>query len=139
MNKFVNINVDVTAPPKWNSAKGIISSPDLRLMTDDDIVECSDEADGIIFARHFPRTNRQTKLREPSNTVVITFKSKIIPTHVYIGYERFSVATFIDNPLRCYICQEFGHSSKKCSTNIAKCAKCSSIEHTDCGVSEETL
>ena len=73
------------------------------------------------------------------NTVVITFHSKSIPSHVYIGFERFPVATYIDNPLRCFTCQQFGHHSKKCPDNVAKCAKCSATDHNDsrCEVLEQ--
>ena len=55
-------------------------------MSDDDLILCSEDSDGIIGSRHFMRKNYQTKLREPSNTVVLTFKSIILPR--YAGCPR---------------------------------------------------
>ena len=129
--------VQVSCPAAWNTVRGVISGPSLRLLTDEDIIECQHQDDGIIAAKHWERTNNETRQREPSNTVCITFHNEIIPTHVHIGLERYPVALHIPNPLKCFKCQEFGHHNSNCK-NAPICAKCCSTEHEDknCQVAE---
>ena len=69
---LLGYTVDVTTPASWNSVRGVISSPALRTLTDQEIIDCARPTDGIIAARHWLRTNHLTKLREPSNSVCIT-------------------------------------------------------------------
>ena len=135
---FCNIPVEVSTPSGWNCSQGVINGYGLHKLSADDIIECSDETDRIIAARHFPRINNITKNKENSNSVLITFDNKILPTHVYIGFERFPVSQYIMKPLRCFNCQKFGHHVKKC-TKTSQCAKCNSSEHTDkdCKAKEE--
>ena len=92
--------VTVTAPEKWNSIKGTISGPGLRTMTDFDIVDCAVDDDGIISVFHWTRINNVSKVREPGNTVVLTFNKKKRPSFVYIGLERFPVSVFYPKALR---------------------------------------
>ena len=134
---FCNIPVEVSTPSGWNCSQGVINGYGLHKLTADDIIECADESDRIIAARHFPRFNKNTKNKENSNSVLLTFNNKILPTHVYIGFERFPVSQYIMNPLRCFK-KKFGHHVKKCTKN-GQCAKCNSSEHTDkdCKVRDE--
>ena len=46
-----------------------------------------------------------TKNKENSNTVLLTFDNKMLPTHIYIGFERFPVSQYVMKPLRCFNCQ----------------------------------
>ena len=130
LTHFCGVPVTTTIPEKWNSTKGTISGPSLRLMSDTDILECADEVDGIISAKHWTRINNETREREPSNTVLLTFNKKKKPTSVYIGLERFTVNEYFPKPLRCFKCQEYGHHQTKC-TKPEVCAKCKSEEHKD--------
>ena len=87
LTHFCGIPITATIPEKWNSTKGTISGPSLRLMTDTEILECADEEDGIISAKHWTRINNETKVKKPSNTVLRTFNKKKKPMFVYIGLE----------------------------------------------------
>ncbi|KAG0416853.1 hypothetical protein HPB47_006080 [Ixodes persulcatus] len=81
---------------------------------------------------------------EKSSTVKVTFRGKILPTHVLLGHVRHPVHPFQERPIQCLNCFGFGHKRvafkrpKKCehcgkpheSTDItcqsmpAKCVNC---------------
>ncbi|CAL4098408.1 unnamed protein product, partial [Meganyctiphanes norvegica] len=128
---FCGVPVTVSTPARWNTVRGTISGPGLQPLTPQDIIDCQDDTDGIIAAKHFQRTNYRTKHRENSNTVLITFHSHRLPSHVYIGLERFPVSRHVPNPLRCYKCQRFGHNTSRCASADQICATCAGVDHDD--------
>ena len=130
LKTFCNIPVEVTTPSGWNCCQGVINGYGLHKLTPEDILECAEENDRIIAARHFTRINKNNNNKENSNTVILTFDNKIIPEHVYIGFERFPVSQYIMKPLRCFNCQAFGHHVKKCNKE-RHCGKCNSLDHDD--------
>ena len=135
IEEFNSAPVVATLPARWNSCTGTISGRELRALTDGEIIELQNDNNGIIDCFHFPWTNRETKVRENSNTVCLTFDSKILPTHVHIAYIRYPVSRHIPNPMRCYRCQAYGHTNRKCPKETKGepgiCAKCSDPSHND--------
>ena len=69
---------------------------------------------------------------KPTNTFVFTFDSPVLPANVKIGFIQAKVDVYIPNPLRCYICQVFGHHENKCGRQ-AICVNCSMPEHCQPG------
>jgi len=61
-----------------------------------------------------------------TNTVILTFASPQLPKHITAGYMRVPVDPYIPNPLRCFNCQKYGHSSRACK-NPAACMKCGKL------------
>ena len=122
--------IEVSTPSGWNCCQGIIYGYGIYKLSSDDIIECADEDDRIIAARHFTRINKYNQNKENSNTVLLTFDNKTLPIHVYIGFERFPVTQYVMKPLRCFNCQAFGHHIKKC-TKTKQCAKCDSQNHQE--------
>ena len=53
------------------------------------------------------------------------------PTQVILGYTRYDVRTFVPLPRRCFNCQLFGHSNKKCRRR-AVCQHCGEAAHNPC-------
>ena len=82
---------------------------------------------GIVGARHHLRTNYKTLQRENSNSIVLTFDNPILPSEVKTAFELCKVDIFIPEPIRCNICNEFGHLKFNC-TKAPKCGKCSSTD-----------
>ena len=66
--------------------------------------------------------------RRRTNTVILTFASPQPPKHITAGYLRVPVEPYIPNPLRCFNCQKYGHSSRACKST-ALCMHCGESGH----------
>jgi len=60
------------------------------------------------------RSDNNNTDRRKTNTFILTFNSNTAPAHINIGYLRVKVDWYIPNPLRCFKCQKFDHSSRLC-------------------------
>ena len=69
-----------------------------------------------------------------TGTFFLTSKSEYLPTHLFLGCERFPVDRYVPNPRRCFKCQKFGHSSRTCRSKEDVCLICASTDHSykDC-------
>ncbi len=76
--------------------------------------------------------NRVTLKKEgkviPTNTLFLTFGSPELPKEITVGYLKVKVALFIPNPMRCFNCNKFGHTSQSCKV-AAKCTGCGKDKH----------
>ena len=68
--------------------------------------------------------NRVTLKKEgkviPTSTLFLTFGSPELPKEITVGYLKVKVALFVLNPIRCFSCNKFGHTSQRCKV-AAKC------------------
>ena len=76
--------------------------------------------------------NRVTLKKEgkviPTNTLFLTFGSPELPKEITVGYLKVKVALFVPNPMRCFNCNKFGHTSQRCKV-AAKCPGCGKNKH----------
>ena len=137
IKKFHTWSVNVKTPFNMNTVKEVVSYPGFNTLTDEEIVKDMEDQN-VIGCRHFKWKNRTTNIIEPSNTVILTFKTETLPVEIDIGYEKRNVRQYIPSPLRCFNCFQFGHISDNC-TNHSICSKCTSTTHTsqDCTSSVE--
>jgi len=66
--------------------------------------------------------------RRRTNTVILTFASPQPPKYITASYLRVPVEPYIPNPLRCFNCQKYGHSSRACKST-ALCVHCGESGH----------
>ena len=59
----------------------------------------------------------------PTNTLFLTLGSLVLPKEITVGYLKVKVALFVPNPMRCFNCNMFGHTSQSCKV-AAKCPGC---------------
>ena len=64
----------------------------------------------------------------PTNTIFMTFGSLELPKEITVGYLKVKVALFVPNPMRCFNCNKFGHTSQHCKV-AAKCTGCGKDKH----------
>ena len=68
--------------------------------------------------------NRVTLKKEgkviPTNTLFLTFGSLELPKEITVGYLKVKVALFVPNPMRCFNCNKFGHTSQRCKARAAE-------------------
>ena len=51
----------------------------------------------------------------PTNTLFLTFNTPEMPMEITVGYLKVKVALFVSNPMRCFNCNKFGHTSQHCN------------------------
>ena len=123
--RFCEKDVTVSLHPSRNSTKGTVFAPEMRFMTEAEILEGL-RCEGVSHVRRL--TTFRDGERKDTNLLVITFDTTTLPDSLLAGHIRYPVRVFIPNPLRCFNCQRFGHSSKFCKQN-ARCQKCGETPH----------
>ncbi|XP_023210039.1 uncharacterized protein LOC111612975 [Centruroides sculpturatus] len=65
--------------------------------------------------------------------LILTFNKLTLPSFITAGYLRCPVCPYVPNPLRCFKCQQFGHSQTACRGKSI-CAQCGTEDHvsTEC-------
>ncbi len=110
-----------------NTVKGVVREFDLLHTEEAEILrELSDQ--GVIHVRRI-KVRREGELIN-TITLILTFGTPDLPTHIICGYLRVPVNPYIPNPLRCFKCQRFGHHRDTCKKD-AICARCGQAGHTD--------
>ena len=119
-NRFIDRLVRVSIHKTLNSSRGVIRCRDLADMSE---VEIRDEMkdQGVVVV------NRVTLKKEgkviPTNTLFLTFGSPELPKEITVSDLKVKVALFVPNPMRCFNCNKFGHTSQRCKV-VAKCPDC---------------
>lgn len=117
------ISVANAEAKKW--LVGVISAQSLALEKDEDIV--SDlKSFGVMKIKNLPAKD---KTRGP--TFMVFFDGLQLPKEVKVGYEVFRVREYVPDPLRCFQCNKFGHSSRNCRQPEKTCIRCGLIHEID--------
>ena len=132
LEKFHDLKVKVSLHASLNTCKGVVRCPDLKGVSEQEILEEMREQ-GVINVSRI-KIRRDDTLKD-TNTFVFTFNTSILPKQLKVAFLRVSVDPYIPNPLRCYQCQVFGHHENKCKRE-EMCANCGQPKHsadeTDC-------
>ena len=124
MKRFFDIPSKCTAHGTLNSSRGIIRCPDLAGVDEAEIVtELSTQ--NVIEARRI-RVFRDG-IRRDTNTIVLKFRTAILPKTLKVGYMKVPVDLYIPNPLQCYKCFKFGHHERQCNADD-HCKRCGTNE-----------
>ena len=130
LQHFFNIPSKCTPNYSLNSSKGIIRCPDLADVSDDDIT--SELSNQNVRAARRIRVFRDG-VRRPTNTIVLTFGTSILPKSLKVGYLGVAVDLYIPNPLQCYCCYKFGHHENRGKLDQGEdlCRRCgnSNVNH----------
>jgi hypothetical protein len=113
--------VKCTQPTSHWEVKGVISGIGLDV-TEEEIIEAVNEQN-IKIARAIRLNIGKEKTPSLSIKLIFVEGVKVVPDHIRIGYQRFSVRAFTEKLLQCFKCQGFGHSSKRCGAR-EKCVYC---------------
>jgi hypothetical protein len=120
-----HLSVSVTPHNTLNFSKGVISEPELRLISETEILD-NLRSQNVCAVRRI--TVRRDGEFQPTNNIILTFNTPAIPEFITAGYLRCRVRAYIPNPLRCFQCQRFGHSKLSCRGTVT-CARCSEVGH----------
>ena len=118
--------VPVRSPHRsLNTSRGVIRSRNIADCNTEEIVE-ELQPQGVTAASIIHVRDGDSRRR--TNTVILTFASPQPPKHITAGYFRVPLEPYIPNPLRCYDCQKYGHSSRACKST-ALCVHCGESGH----------
>nr|XP_054921733.1 uncharacterized protein LOC129382210 [Dermacentor andersoni]XP_054921734.1 uncharacterized protein LOC129382210 [Dermacentor andersoni]XP_054921735.1 uncharacterized protein LOC129382210 [Dermacentor andersoni]XP_054921736.1 uncharacterized protein LOC129382210 [Dermacentor andersoni] len=122
---FGETQVIVTPHRTMNTTRGVVSDDYLLELTEAELLEGFSEQNVINVKRiKMRRDGKEIHTKH----LIITFGSSILPESMKAGYIKLRVWPYVPNPLRCFKCQCFGHSSQSCRGRQT-CAKCSPHEH----------
>ena len=120
---FFNIPTKCVPHTSLNTSKGIIRCPDLSDISVKEIAsELADQ--NVTAARRI--TFFRDSVSRPTNTIILTFNTAILPKYLKVGYLKVAVDVYIPNPLQCYCCYKFGHHERNCKLNQGEhvCRRC---------------
>ena len=106
LKQFHDLKVTMSLHGSLNTYKGVVRCPDLQWVSEDEILENMREQ-GVINVRRI-KVRRDGTLKDTS-TFVFTFNTSILPKQLKVAFLRVSVDPYIPDPLRCYVCQVYGH------------------------------
>ena len=124
-NRFIDRPFRVSVHKTMNSSQVVIRCRDLADMSE---VEIRDELkdQGVVGV------NRMTVKKEgkvvPTNTLFLMFGSPELLKEIMVGYLKVKVTLFVPNPMCCFNCNKFGHTSQHCKV-AAKCMDCGKDKH----------
>lgn len=129
-------NVECYEHPFLNSAKAIIYCPALMDMEENDIV-AGLKSQGVIEVRKIKKFKDGTLITTP--LLIITVNTPEIPKVIKVGYLQVEARIYIPSPLRCTVCQKYGHGKKRCgdiggTPTCGNCAEKVTLEepHNNC-------
>ena len=118
-----------------NSSKGLVFIKEFDV---DDVALLKDYLQEFDVIDVEPAPFIKTKVKT-TKAFILTFNSPKTPYTIYIPGERSDtqVQPFRNRPMMCQKCLTYGHTQKRCRSEIASCRRCSSREHVeaDCSVS----
>ena len=105
--------IECTEHPFLNSSRAKIYCPSIMNLEESEITEgLKDE--GVVASRIIKKWKDGELINTP--LVILTFNTPVIPDNIIVGYLNIRTELYIPNPLRCTMCQKFGHGKKMCRT-----------------------
>ena len=121
VERLVDFPVTVSSHISLNSSKGVIYCRDLLNCSITEIEENLKE-NGVIGVKRI-QVRREGILVDSPN-LILTFNTSKLPKYINAAMYRLEVRPFIPNPIRCFRCQQFGHTSARCKKDeICTCGK----------------
>ena len=122
---LANIPIEVIPHDTLNSSRGVVRSPDLADVSEDEMVD-ELAPQGVLTAKRIT-IQKGARLIE-TNTFILTFDCPTPPKYIKAGYLNIEVRLYIPNPLRCFKCQKYGHGQGSCRGSQV-CIRCNQGGH----------
>ena len=127
-------NIPVKVQEIQNHVRGVIYGVPVEMNDEEIINELKSQK--VIEAKRMKKKNtsnvKKTDQENPGKEqtnyiplrcVILSFDRKSLPEFVTMCYQSFQVKQYIPPVIRCYKCQNFGHSITQCRANT-RCVRC---------------
>lgn len=115
--------VEIINHPTLNQRRCVVSCRDVIHMTEKELLEeLTDQR--IIGIKRITRKNPDTREEIPTATLILTVQGTVIPEAIFFGFIRAPTRIYYSNPMQCFRCFQFGHTSKKCRRQADLCRNC---------------
>ncbi|GAB0099031.1 hypothetical protein DMENIID0001_148510 [Sergentomyia squamirostris] len=148
IKKIGDVKVKVDSHQKKNTCKAIVRDEFMKFWDLQEILQDEDvKAQKVVDIKNIPTRKKSIQPRlegavggmeaiiehnngkVPSDMFIVTFDLPVRPTELRIGYLVMETRDYYPDPMRCFKCQRFGHTSSRC-TNSATCPRCAKPAHT---------
>ena len=125
--------VSVVPHPTKNTVRGKFVDRDglLDWYCDKEVFEFL-ESQAVVKVERIRRWERKQgkRVEEGTRTFIVHFALRNIPSEISIGFVKIKVKHYVQEPLRCFKCQQYGHNEKVCD-QTRKCRRCGG-QHGQC-------
>lgn len=135
-NKLINMNdyedfkeFKMFIPNDYISTHGIIRNIPTYI-TIDEIKNNIVSDSPVIEVERMNFWNKEIKQAQPGTSIKINFRTQILPKEIKLYYVINKVELFINKPLICKRCLNYGHTKKFCKSEEV-CYNCTEIKHDD--------
>lgn len=121
LKMMIDLQITVEPHVALNTSKGVIICKDLLNCTEQEILEELTTKGVTDVKRIKTRINGQL---QDSPSHILTFNTPKLPSSIKVAFHSLAVRPYVPAPLRCYRCQQFGHSAANCTKpQICICGK----------------
>ena len=125
MTEFVGFKATCSPHTSLNYSKGILRCRELADCSEDEILT-ELKSQGVVNIKRF--SSKRDGVETKTNTYLITFCTSTLPDSIKIGYMYCKIQKYVPNPQRCFKCQRYGHTEKRCRQEQI-CGKCGGKDH----------
>ena len=133
VRSIIGQRLDVVAHPTMNMVRGKFVDRDGYLdgYNDVEVFNCL-QNQAVEKVQRIYRWERKDGrgVQMQTRTFIVHFALRTIPSQISLGFVKLPVDYYVQEPLRCFKCQEYGHGDKGC-TNPRRCRRCSK-QHGQC-------
>ena len=131
LTKLVGEGVKVDKHKTLNTSRGVITSPLLRGLSEEDVVDGLKDR-GVIGAYRITRRAPDGEGTLPTDSLVLTFDQTTLPDSLRIIAGCYvKVKPYIPLPRRCFRCHRYAHVGKHCRSLTSFCVTCGQVSHDD--------
>ncbi|XP_055633511.1 uncharacterized protein LOC129773875 [Toxorhynchites rutilus septentrionalis] len=114
--------VEVIFHPTLNQRKCVVTCRDVIDFKNEELAkELSDQK--VIDVKRITRKDGESII--PTPTLILTIRGTVVPEFIYFGFIRAGTRNYYPNPMQCFKCFNFGHTSKRCKREDPLCRNCS--------------
>lgn len=115
--------IEIVYHPTLNQRRCVVTCRDVIDIDEKDLLAELGDQD-VTGVQRITRWDAIKKVKIPTPTLILTIRGTVIPEAVFFGFIRVSTRNYYSNPMQCYGCFKYGHTSKNCKQAAQLCRNC---------------